>query len=70
MPWNGSVKTVLDFREKLLPVIDQLGLALHQGFQVGDDRGLEVLDPVPLEEVYLHLDDLRDLVEVGLGPIA
>lgn len=47
-------------------MIDQLCLGFHQGLQVSDDGALEVLDPVPLEELDLHLDDLGDLDEVGL----
>ena len=48
-------------------MLDQLGLAVHQRLQVGDDGSPEVLGPVPLEQVDLSPDDAGDAVEVGLA---
>ena len=64
---SSSIEDRLDLRQELLPVLDQLGLAVHQRLQVGDDGSPEVLGPVPLEQVDLSPDDAGDAVEVGLA---
>ena len=64
---SSSIEDRLDLRQELLPMLDQLGLAVHQRLQVGDDGSPEVLGPVPLEQVDLSPDDAGDAVEVGLA---
>ena len=64
---SSSIEDRLDLRQELLPMLDQLGLAVHQRLQVGDDGSPEVLGPVPLEQVDLSADDAGDAVKVGLA---